>query len=150
MPDRGEDKGPQWVRQDTAKGGMEFDIMEHLTRWGPYRYNVAMHWDGYKKDHKSIGSSSIYAKPDKDGFITAGVLWLPGKLVYYAQGKEVGHWENQRVCDQPMDLMFDLVTGGWDNDPLDDEQLPADFVIDYVRAWQRKDLATDADGFKQP
>jgi beta-glucanase (GH16 family) len=150
MPDRGEDKGPQWVRQDTAKGGMEFDIMEHLTRWGPYRYNVAMHWDGYKKDHKSIGSSSIYAKPDKDGFITAGVLWLPGKLVYYAQGQEVARWENQRVCDQPMDLMFDLVTGGWDNDPLDDEQLPADFVIDYVRAWQRNDLASDADGFKQP
>ena len=23
--------------------GMEFDIMEHLTRWGRYRYNIAMH-----------------------------------------------------------------------------------------------------------
>jgi beta-glucanase (GH16 family) len=148
MPDRGEASGPQWVRQDTAKGGMEFDIMEHLTRWGPYRYNVAMHWDGYKKGHKAIGSSCVYAKPDKDGFITAGVLWVPGKLVYYANGKEVGRWENERVCDQPMDLMFDLVTGGWDNDPIDDKQLPADFVIDYVRAWQRKDLATDVDGYK--
>ncbi len=148
MPDRGEETGPQWVRQDTGKGGMEFDIMEHLTRWGPYRYNVAMHWDGYKKGHKAIGSSCVYAKPDKDGFITAGVLWLPGKLVYYANGKEVGRWENERVCNQPMDLMFDLVTGGWDNDPIDDAQLPADFVIDYVRAWQRKDLASEVDGYK--
>ena len=34
-----------------------------------------------------------------------------------------------------------MVTGGWDNSPLDDAQLPADFVIDYVRVWQRKDLA---------
>lgn len=150
MPDRGVDKGPQWVRQDTAKGGMEFDIMEHLTRWGPHRYNVAMHWDGYKKGHKATGSTCIYAKPDKDGFITAGVLWLPGKLVYYAQGQEVGRWENERVCDQPMDLMFDLVTGGWDNDPLDDAKLPADFTIDYVRAWQLKELASDVDGYKQP
>lgn len=149
MPDRGEDKGPQWVRQDTAKGGMEFDIMEHLTRWGPYRYNVAMHWDGYKKDHKATGSTCIYAKPDKDGFITAGVLWLPGKLVFYAQGQEVGRWENERVCNQPMDLMFDLVTGGWDNDALDDKQLPADFTIDYVRCWQRKDLTNATDGFQK-
>ncbi len=150
MPDRGVETGPQWVRQDTAKGGMEFDIMEHLTRWGPHRYNVAMHWDGYKKGHKAIGSTCIYAKPDKDGFITAGVLWLPGKLVYYAQGQEVGRWENERVCNQPMDLMFDLVTGGWDNDPLDDSKLPADFTIDYVRAWQLKELASDVDGYKQP
>ena len=49
-----------------------------------------------------------------------------------------------------MDLMFDLVTGGWDNDPLDDAKLPADFTIDYVRAWQLKELASDVDGYKQP
>src|SRR5690606_34721864 len=44
MPDRGEELGPQWKRADTANGGMEFDILEHLTRWGPYRYNIAFHW----------------------------------------------------------------------------------------------------------
>ena len=38
--------------------------------------------------------------------------------------------------------MFTLPMGGWDNDPLDDSQLPADFMIDYVRCWQRKDLQT--------
>ncbi len=53
MPDRGMAAGPeQWKRQDTGNGGMEFDIMEHLTRWGPHRYNIAMHYDGYGKDHK--------------------------------------------------------------------------------------------------
>ena len=31
--------------------------------------------------------------------------------------------------------------------PLDDPaRLPDDFVIDYVRVWQRKDLASEADG----
>jgi len=43
MPDRGAAAGEQWQREDTANGGMEFDIMEHLDRWGDHRYNIAMH-----------------------------------------------------------------------------------------------------------
>jgi hypothetical protein len=39
--------------------------------------------------------------------------------------------------------MFTLPSGGWDNSPLDDGRLPDDFVIDYVRVWQRKDLANE-------
>ncbi|HEY8967040.1 MAG TPA: glycoside hydrolase family 16 protein [Candidatus Methylacidiphilales bacterium] len=141
MPDRGVGAGPQWKRQDTANGGMEFDFLEHLTRWGPYRYNIAMHWDGYAKDHKQTGSAGIYFQPDKDGFVTAGLLWLPGLAVYYCNGEEVLRWEDPRISSIPADIMFTLPTGGWDNNALDDAQLPADYVIDYVRVWQRKDLA---------
>ncbi len=147
MPDRGSKGGvEQWKRQDIANGGMEFDIMEHLTRWGPHRYNIAMHYDGYQKDHKSLGSDKIYAEPDKDGFITCGLLWTPGEAVYYCNGLEVLRWKNPRVSTVPSILMFTLPMGGWDNDALDDEKLPADFVIDYVRVWQRRDLASSADG----
>ncbi|HAU37109.1 MAG TPA: hypothetical protein DCX07_05270 [Phycisphaerales bacterium] len=146
MPDRGVAAGPQWKRQDTAKGGMEFDIMEHLTRWGPNRYNLAAHWDGYDKGHKAIGSTYVYVPPDKDGFITSGLLWLPGLAVWYGNGKEVARWEDPRISNVQSDLMFTLVTGGWDNNSIDDAQLPADLVIDYVRVWQRKDLASSVDG----
>jgi beta-glucanase (GH16 family) len=139
MPDRGEGAGPQWVRQSTGNGGMEFDIMEHLTRWGPCRYNIAMHWDGYEEGHKQTGAN-VYVQPDKEGFITAGLLWTPGLLVYYGNGREVARWEDPRVASVQSDLMFTLPMGGWDNNRLEDAQLPADFVIDYVRAWQRKDL----------
>jgi beta-glucanase (GH16 family) len=137
MPDRGKD-APN--AGDTGHGGMEFDIMEHLTRWGPMRYNIAMHWDGYGKDHKSIGTEGAYCRPDKDGFITAGLLWLPGKAVYYCNGHEVARWENERVSSVPEQMMFTLPAGGWDNDALDDAKLPGDFIIDYVRVWQRADL----------
>jgi len=139
MPDRGNKDWPRWKRSMTEEGGMEFDIMEHLTRWGPYRYNIAMHWDGYGKGHKSTGSSSIYVQPDAEGFITCGLLWGPGEAVFYCNGKEVGRWENQRVCSVPMYPILYMVTGGWDNSPLDDDRLPADFVIEYVRVWQRED-----------
>ncbi len=150
MPDRGVDKGPQWVRADTKNGGMEFDILEHLTRWGPHRYNIGIHWDGYQKEHKATGTDRIYAQHDKDGFITAGLLWLPGKAVFYANGVEVARWENERVCNVRSYPILYMVSGGWDNNALDDAQLPADFVIDYIRIWQRKDLASDADSPAAP
>lgn len=150
MPDRGFEVGPQWKRQDTGNKGMEFDAMEMLTRWGPYRFNIANHWDGYGKEHMANGSTCTYLEHDKDGFFTIGVLWVPNLVVYYGNGKELMRWENPRVCTLPMDMMFTLPRGGWENNNVDDTQLPADFVIDYVRAWQRKDLASDVDGYKKP
>ena len=148
MPDRANRADSQGKRQDTGNGGMEFDIMEFLTRWGPYRYNIAMHYDGYGKDHKSLGTDKIYVQPDKDGFITCGLLWTPGSAIYYANGREVLRWENPRISSVPEMLMFTLPIGGWDNSPLDDARLPDEFLIDYVRVWQRKDLASDIDGKK--
>lgn len=138
MPTRDNPADPQWKRQDTADGGMEFDIMEHLTRWGPNRYTTAMHWDGYGKNHKVTGAG-VYFQPDKDGYVVAGLLWEPGLLVYYCNGEEVGRWKHERISNVPSDLMFTLPTGGWDNDPLDDAKLPDDFIIDYVRCWQRRE-----------
>ena len=147
MPDRGIEAGPQWKRADTANGGMEFDIMEYLSRWGPNRHTVAFHWDGYGKGHKATGAA-IYVAPDADGYITSGLLWEPGRAVVYCNGQEVARWETPRISDVPSYPIFTAVSGGWDNDPIDDAQLPSDFVIDYIRIWQRSDLASDLDGPK--
>lgn len=141
MPDRGVDVGEQWQRASTGDSGMEFDIMEHLTSWGPYRYTIAMHWDGYKADHRATGAR-VYLHPDAEGYITSGLLWTPGVAVFYCQGKEVARWENNRISSVPSNFLFTMPVGGWENEkhPVD-EELPVDFVIDYVRAWQRDDLA---------
>jgi beta-glucanase (GH16 family) len=139
MPERGPAAGSKFKRMDTHGNGMEIDIMEFLSRWGTNRYNIAMHWDGYKAEHRSTGTQNNYVQTDKDGYITSGVLWLPGLLVFYGNGRELVRFEDPRVPSAPADIMFTLPSGGWDNDPLDDKKLPSDFVIDYVRAWQIKD-----------
>ncbi|MCX7009043.1 MAG: glycoside hydrolase family 16 protein, partial [Kiritimatiellaeota bacterium] len=137
MPDRGKGNGSYWGRQDTKNGGMEIDIMEQRARFGPYRYNIAMHWDGYQKDHKSIGTERVYCMPDKDGFVTTGLLWGPGKLTFYCNGNVVGVWQNERIATVPGYLMFTLPTGGWGTyGNIDDTHLPAYFLVDYVRVWQ--------------
>jgi beta-glucanase (GH16 family) len=148
MPDRGLAAGEQWKRASTEKGGMEFDIAEHLTRWGPYRFNQAFHWDGYNKAHQALGTSQLYFETDKEGFFTAGLLWTPGSAIYYVNGREAGRWETPRICSVESYPIFYMVSGGWDNSPLDDSQLPADYEVDYIRIWQRKDLASPADGVK--
>ncbi|MDD2599584.1 MAG: glycoside hydrolase family 16 protein [Kiritimatiellae bacterium] len=152
MPDRGGDPdptvNPQWKRAGTGNDGMEFDIMEHLSGWGPYRFNMAFHWDGYGKEHKAVGTSNAYVPADTEGFITIGMLWTPGCAVYYGNGKEIGRWESERIGSVQSYPILYMVSGGWANTPLDPTQLPADFVIDYIRVWQRSDLASPEDGPK--
>lgn len=147
MPDRGLEAGVQWKRASTSDNGMEFDIMEFLSRWGSYRFSPAFHWDGYGKEHKATGGL-VYTRLDQEGYITTGLLWLPGELVIYNNGQEVLRWESPRISSVPSDIMFTNVTGGWDNSPLNDAQLPDELAIDYVRCWQRKDLASNLDGVK--
>lgn len=141
MPDRGEAAGIWWKRRGTGSGGMEFDIFEHLTRYGPNRTNLAFHWDGYEKDHKSMGTDAVYYQPDAEGFVTAGLLWEPGRARYYLNGREVLSWASERVASVPMYIIITNVSGGWGGNSLTGEGLPDDLVIDYVRVWQRTDLA---------
>ena len=153
MPDRGIDTpAGQWgksaARTSTSDGGMEFDIMETLSIWGPNRHDFGMHWDGYMKYHKSIGMFTAYVHPDKDGFITVGMLWTPSLLIMYDNGKEAARWESPRIGSTQEYILLTMLTGGWESEPMDDAQLPSDFVFDYIRVWQRKDLASPQDGPK--
>jgi beta-glucanase (GH16 family) len=107
-----------------------------------------MHWDGYGAGHKATGSGSIYVPADKDGYIVVGLLWTPESAVLYGNGKELARWKNPRISNAPSCILLDNVTGGWETEALDDAQLPGDFVVDYVRAWQRADLASEVDGPK--
>jgi hypothetical protein len=68
--------------------------------------------------------------------------------VFYNNGKEIFRWENPQVSSGQCCLRYDMAIGGPNNNQIDDSKLPADFTVDYVRAWQRKDLATPEDGPK--
>lgn len=158
MPDRGlarfptSDPKKDWQAyksRGTQEGsGMEFDIIEAQTIWGPHRFNIAMHWDGYAQHHKVIGTGANYVPTDRDGFIVVGMLWLPGSMAIYGNGREIWRWESPRIPDTQQHLILQNLIGGWETEELDDSRLPADLVLDYIRAWQRADLATPEDGAK--
>ncbi len=142
MPDRGPSVAIKQERTTTRSGGMELDIMEHLSRLGAYRFNIACHWDDYGPEHKKIGTGRIYAAPDAEGYVTIGLLWAPGELTWYYNGKAAGHWKNDRVCSVPSYIIFCTQMAGWEGFDIDDAGLPATFKIDYVRVWQNADWET--------
>lgn len=135
MPDRGKGED-QKLRQETYNGGMECDILEKLTDWGPGRYNIALHWDGYKDDHKRADSSHNYYGKTNDGWHAWGVLWEPGKYTFYCDGKQIADWTNARVCSVPSYILFTCEIRGQETRNLPSAKLPDYFQVDYVRAWQ--------------
>ena len=138
-PDRGPQSGVnEWERRSTGNGAMEIDIMEILSEWGPGRNSVATHWDGYGEDHKQWGTSQIYYGPTEDGFHVYGLLWEPGKLTWYVDGKKVAEQMDDRVSDVAVNLRFNIQIGGWATSNTDDANLPAIMEVDYTRAWQLK------------
>lgn len=159
MPDRGLKNFPtsnpksDWAAfkaRGTQDGsGMELDIIEGQSVWGPHRFNIAMHWDGYGEHHKVIGTSANYVPTDPDGFIVIGMLWTPGQLVMYGNGQEIWRWSSPRIPDTQQFFLLQNLLGGWETEALDDSKLPGDFVLDYIRVWQRADLASPEDGAKK-
>ena len=137
MPDRGAASGlDMWGRRDTAKGAMEIDIMEIISEWGPGRNSVATHWDGYGADHKHWGTTQIYFGPTPDGYHVFGLLWEPGKLTWYVDGKKVAEQIDVRVSNVPAYLKFNVQMGGWATSDVDVANLPTTMQVDYTRAWQ--------------
>lgn len=145
MPERGPEQWPKYRRTDTKDDGMEFDVFEGQSMWGPYRTTFGAHWDAYMKYHKTAGTTAHYNRPDKDGYLTIGFLWLPGHISVYSQGRMQGSWDSPRIASATSYLIFDLLPGGFEYDPLDPAKLPADLEIDYIRVWQRKDLAENGE-----
>jgi beta-glucanase (GH16 family) len=152
MPDRDihgpTDQQSLWNRNSTKWRGMEFDIMEHVAGWGPGRYNVAAHWDGYGAQHKSAGNDHVYYGPTQDGWHVFGMLWEPGRITWFCDGIKTAEWEDDRVGEMPAYFILSAQLGGWgipeDKKKPAAENLPASFEVDYVRAWQRNDLAIAA------
>jgi beta-glucanase (GH16 family) len=149
VPDRGKSVQPKASRislgklpADAGVGGTEFDVMDNYSVQGPDRLNATV------LVNKSLGTASPYIKPDRDGFITVGLLWLPGQATVYYNGKQALHLDSPRIGDVQASIKFDLLLGGANK--LRDEGLtfPDDLIVDYVRVWQRKDLATPQDGPK--
>lgn len=142
MPDRGASAGNEGQRGSTSAPGMEIDIMEQLAEWGPGRYNIATHWDGYGADHKHWGNSSTYFGRTADDWHTWGALWEPGKITWYCDGIKKAEWENERVGSLPMYMILNVQIGGWATSNVDTAHLPDTLQVAYVRAWQLKSRIT--------
>jgi serralysin len=108
--------------------GQEIDVLEAIGS-EPTLANTAVH--GATGDQ---GKANFV--PNAAGFHTYGVMWSASDLIYYIDGAEVWRTPTPSDMDQPMYMLVNLAVGGnWPGSPDASTPWPAEFKIDYVRAY---------------
>ena len=127
--------GSVFSTKHAGMDGTELDIYEKNTLDNEVQHTL--HWDGYGKHHKSKGFRSTVPGV-MEGFHTFGLLWTPDEYVFYVDGKETWRSSAGGVAQVPIYLKVSSEIGDWGGD-ITKAELPDEFRVDYVRAWQLYD-----------
>jgi len=119
--------------------GIEIDVFEYLP--GRDAVNHALHWDGYDEDHQNEHKRYEKTKLADGEWHTFGVNWDENGYAFYIDGKKTWSTTGAGIC--PLDGYMIISTevdddwAGWAGD-FDPSDLPVDWVIDYVRVYEKK------------
>ena len=132
----------------TGRDGTEVDIYEspyYIRKCRLMRDMVGtnLHFDGYGEHQQSQRLGRFRVKAPYDTFHTYGVEWNETEYIFYIDGRETRRTSFGGVCQEPLWLILSVEQeyGGWAGDIRNnrpDEM--TDFVVDYVRVYQYKEL----------
>lgn len=130
----------------SGRDGTEIDIFESFS-YGDLLSNVVqcnLHWDGYGEAHQTGGHCKAYVIGNNpyEEFNTYGLEWNENEYIFYVNGKEFYRTDEGGVCQNPLYLILSVEVKG-DNavsSERDKNAAPADFIVDYVRAYQYIDI----------
>lgn len=130
----------------SGRDGTEVDIMESFS-YGKRISNVIqsnLHWDGYDEAHQTGKAKKAYVIGNNpyEEFNTYGLEWNENEYIFYVNGKEYCRSNAGGVCQNPLYLILSIEMWGENAVPLDRDadSAPADYIVDYVRAYQYNDL----------
>ncbi|HZW16649.1 MAG TPA: family 16 glycosylhydrolase, partial [Brevundimonas sp.] len=129
-----------WLVPNDGSWPPELDVMETLSK-DPHQAWTSAH-TAAGGSHTSTGAAN-YVPETGDGMHTYGALWTPTELVYYIDGVEVFRTATPADMTKPMHMIVNMAVGGWGGD-VAPGALPAEFKIDYVRAYALPTLVTTA------
>ena len=114
----------------------EIDVMEIIGD-EPNVTHMHYHYLDGAGTHRGPGAS--WAGPDFSAdWHTFGVDWQPGSLVWYVDGVERHRFTSSFVTAEPQYLLLNLAVGGnWPGSPDSSTAFPSDYLVDYVRVWDR-------------
>ncbi len=129
--------GDVYSEENGSADGVEIDIFEYLP--GRDAVNVALHWDGYDEAHKNV-----HQRFDKTGFGNGeyhvfGMNWDEDGYAFYIDGKKVWTTTGGGVCQPDGYMKISTEYGDWGDwvGTLDKSTLPVDWVIDYVKVYDK-------------
>jgi beta-glucanase (GH16 family) len=124
-----------WLLPADGSWPPEIDVMEMLGN-DTSTYYGSVHW-GTSAEHQYV-TNTIQSSVDLSAdFHTYGMSWSPDSIGWYLDGALVSRWDNPpEQFDQPMYLLAGLMVGGhWGGAPDATTMFPADYAIDYIRAY---------------
>ncbi len=119
----------------------EIDVMEFLGQDVDIMYQTYHYFDIQDNWRKISSPSFVTNHADwTQDFHTFGMSWSPEEIVWYIDGIETHRIsdDDYTIAAQAMYLLANLAVGGdWPGDPDDPSDFPAEFEIDYIRAYKK-------------
>ncbi len=123
----------------------EIDIMEFIGHNQDTVYHTYHYYDS-DGDLRSTESEGTKGSDWTNGWHTYAVEWLPGQLIFYVDGIEEHRVIDSKVSQQEMYILANTALGGWwPGSPDETTKFPAQYKIDYIRAYQKADSALLSD-----
>ena len=122
---------------DLKASGTEIDIYECF-RSRENWVSSNLHWDGYGKHHKHVGSGHIHIPNLTQGYHTFGLEWTAKSYTIYVDGKK--RWQSDKAVSHAKEYIILSLEVGPKQEPIARQQ--ADFsdsaLFDYVRVCKKK------------
>ena len=126
-----------WLLPEDRESRPEIDVMEILGDT-PNKLRMHFHYRDEKDERQSLGETATTVDLTADWHVY-GLRWEPGTIIWYLDGVEKWRFADARLVPTgEMYLLMNLAVGGdWPGAPDKATRFPADYLIDYVRVWQR-------------
>ena len=126
-----------WLLPSTQRALPEIDIMEVLGH-RPNVLEMHFHYVG-ENGRRRKANKRVTVGDLSRNFHVYGLEWSPNAIVWYLDGVErMRFTDASAIPHESMYLLINLAVGGtWPGAPDANTRFPADFLIDYVRIWQR-------------
>jgi len=120
----------------------EIDVMEFLGQT-PDKVFHTYHYFEPENNWAKV-STPTYESTSLDWthiYHTYGMAWSPNELIWYVDGVETRRITNSefKISKQSMYILANLAVGGnWPGSPDSSTPFPAEYEIDYIRAYKKK------------
>jgi beta-glucanase (GH16 family) len=126
-----------WMLPSTQDSKPEIDVVEVL---GQEPDILRLHYHYRDEGVDRVYGTGVKLRDDVSAdWHVYGVDWRPDRITWYLDGMEQLTFDDSRLIPkEPMYLLVNLAVGGtWPGAPDQQTKFPADFLVDYVRVWQR-------------
>ena len=130
-----------------GRDGTEIDIFESNCYGDILNKAITtnLHIDGYGDAHQKHGARKFYTgnNPDEE-YNTYGLEWNENEYIFYINGRETFRTDFGGVSQNEEYLILSVEMNGEDGVPSERENAPGEgteFIVDYVKVYQYKDLA---------